>query len=439
MALEGTLKDFSLADIFQLIGLQRKTGVLTLKGKDDIVTVSFLDGKVVSADSLQRRVENRLGSVLVKTSRIETEQLEKALQIQKQTLQRLGTILVQSGMVEQEELREALQVQVLQTIYRLFRWKDGDYKFSQETNIEYDRDYVTPIAAESILMEGARMIDEWPIIERKIRSYELVFRKTPIRQTVEVAEDEDDADDVDFDFGDEKPAPKASAKGLPGAIKISRGEAFVYDILDGKRNVGDIVERSRYHEFDTVKAIYELLGRGLIEEVKETDIPLGSSTGTFSAYEEPAASLAGPMTLFGLAALLILSLIGMSFNPANIALRSEQSKRIQYILRRSISIGRLERIAAATETYMLVKGAYPLNLNQLVDLGLIDPQETVDPWGEKYKFQNQNDKVYIDGRPPGVVGRTDFRLFFTKAIRRSREMPGKTGKSSEGRSLILVD
>ncbi len=29
MALEGTLKDFSLADIFQLIGLQRKTGVLT--------------------------------------------------------------------------------------------------------------------------------------------------------------------------------------------------------------------------------------------------------------------------------------------------------------------------------------------------------------------------------------------------------------------------
>ncbi|HEY8848998.1 MAG TPA: DUF4388 domain-containing protein, partial [Thermoanaerobaculia bacterium] len=27
MALEGTLRDFSLADIFQLIGLQRKTGV----------------------------------------------------------------------------------------------------------------------------------------------------------------------------------------------------------------------------------------------------------------------------------------------------------------------------------------------------------------------------------------------------------------------------
>ncbi|TFG36821.1 MAG: DUF4388 domain-containing protein, partial [Candidatus Aminicenantes bacterium] len=31
MALEGTLRDFSFADILQLISLQRKTGVLTLK------------------------------------------------------------------------------------------------------------------------------------------------------------------------------------------------------------------------------------------------------------------------------------------------------------------------------------------------------------------------------------------------------------------------
>ena len=30
MALEGTIKDFGLPDIFQLIGLQRKTGHLTL-------------------------------------------------------------------------------------------------------------------------------------------------------------------------------------------------------------------------------------------------------------------------------------------------------------------------------------------------------------------------------------------------------------------------
>ena len=41
MALEGPIKDFGLPDIFQLIGLQRKTVVLTLKNETEQVTVAF--------------------------------------------------------------------------------------------------------------------------------------------------------------------------------------------------------------------------------------------------------------------------------------------------------------------------------------------------------------------------------------------------------------
>src|SRR5262245_59237430 len=144
MALEGTLRDFSLADIFQLIDLQRKTGVLTLRGKDDTVTVTFLDGKVVGADSLNHRLENRLGNVLIRNRTLTQEQLARALEIQKETLQRLGFILTHYGIITTEALRAAIQQQILQIVYRLFRWKDGDYHFSQETTIEYDRDNVVP-------------------------------------------------------------------------------------------------------------------------------------------------------------------------------------------------------------------------------------------------------------------------------------------------------
>ncbi|HET7452598.1 MAG TPA: DUF4388 domain-containing protein, partial [Thermoanaerobaculia bacterium] len=66
MALRGTLRDFSLGEILQLISFQRKTGVLTVEGEEDTVSVSFLDGKVVAADSLKRRFENRLGNLLVR-------------------------------------------------------------------------------------------------------------------------------------------------------------------------------------------------------------------------------------------------------------------------------------------------------------------------------------------------------------------------------------
>ena len=66
MALEGNVRDFSISDIFQLIGLQRKTGELTLKSKDDTVVITFLDGRVVNADSAKFRLESRLGKVLLK-------------------------------------------------------------------------------------------------------------------------------------------------------------------------------------------------------------------------------------------------------------------------------------------------------------------------------------------------------------------------------------
>ena len=65
MALEGTIKDFGLPDIFQLIGLQRKTGTLTLQSGKEEVTVTFENGMVVMADSSAKRLEDRLGHVLV--------------------------------------------------------------------------------------------------------------------------------------------------------------------------------------------------------------------------------------------------------------------------------------------------------------------------------------------------------------------------------------
>ena len=82
MALQGTIKDFALPDIFQLIGLQKKTGILTLSNDDDTVTLKFRVGEVVGADSPARTLEDRLGEVLVRTGVITQAQLEEALKAQ---------------------------------------------------------------------------------------------------------------------------------------------------------------------------------------------------------------------------------------------------------------------------------------------------------------------------------------------------------------------
>src|SRR6266508_3332009 len=156
MALEGTLKAFGLPDIFQLIGLQRKTGILTLTSNEN-VTVTFENGMVVMADSSSRRLEDRLGH-----------------------------ILATGGYITGKDLKDALQVQVAQIVFKVFRWRDGHYHFAPTDSVDYDRENFVPMSADFILMEGIRMVDEWPIIERKIPSFDIVFRAAVEPNSIEV-------------------------------------------------------------------------------------------------------------------------------------------------------------------------------------------------------------------------------------------------------------
>src|SRR5216684_2597739 len=186
MALEGTIKDFGLPDIFQLIGLQRKFCIVTLTTEKESVTVTFENGMVVMADSSSKRLEDRLGSVLVKQGKLSKERLEEALQVQKQTLQRLGHVLATNSYITAKDLKEALQVQVSHIVFKVFRWRDGNYNFAPTDSVDYDRENFTPMSADFILMEGIRMVDEWPIIERKIPSFDIVFRAAVEPSQIEV-------------------------------------------------------------------------------------------------------------------------------------------------------------------------------------------------------------------------------------------------------------
>ena len=99
MALRGTLKDFGIADILQLIGHQQKTGVLAVRNKDQEVRVLFKDGVVQRAESSTRQQRDLLGRMLVRAEVLSEEQINRALEIQKRTLKRLGQILVESGAI----------------------------------------------------------------------------------------------------------------------------------------------------------------------------------------------------------------------------------------------------------------------------------------------------------------------------------------------------
>ncbi|MCI0567714.1 MAG: DUF4388 domain-containing protein [Acidobacteria bacterium] len=365
MALQGTLKDFSLADIFQLIGLQKKTGVLTLKDRAEVVTVSFLDGSVVAADSLPKRMEDRLGVVLVKSKQITEVQLQQALKLQKQTLKRLGTVLLEQKYLRQDALREALRIQVSQTIFRLFRWRDGEYRFSQDQKLDYDRDNILPLTAESILMEGARILDEWPMVEKRVGSYSGIFRRT-------------------------KAAEQALgvSQGKSGIV-LSSEEKAVLQGVDGQGSVQDLIESSFLSEFDTCRVLYELIGRELVEKVGEAGAPAASrGVAPRTVSREPSTRQSLPSVwLWGLGLLVGLSIFTAASNPLNGLSVATGTEIREIALMKQVSLTRIERIRYALQVYFLQNSGFPKDLNYLVLGGLLRSPDLRDPWGREYAYR----------------------------------------------------
>ncbi|MGH9867624.1 MAG: DUF4388 domain-containing protein [Candidatus Polarisedimenticolia bacterium] len=417
MALEGTLKDFSLADIFQLIGIQKKTGVLRLKKSGEEVSVSFLNGSVVAADSLKKDLEDRLGNVLTKSGRLSESRLQDALRVQKETRQRLGYVLVHGGYIKDEDLKEALRLQITQIVYRLFRWRDGYYHFSQEATVEYDRENFTPLSAESILMEGIRMIDEWPIIERKIRSFDMVFRKTrpDVRPTI-VARQDDDGPDLEAAL-----TGKDETVAAEGGLRLARDEAAVYDLLDGRHTVQEVIDRARLGDFETCRILYDLLSRNHLVAMDSPAAP--------RAAAGPRLNLGAALERMGYGAVAVAvawSLLTMGQSPRSGMPRDlipwGAVERVQDLVARN----RVERLDEAVQVYYLQKGFYPDDLRELVKGGLASELALKDTWGRGFGFISTTRGYRIIAYDEGGVENESRSLSRTRQV-----VPaGRTGEPS---------
>jgi DNA-binding XRE family transcriptional regulator len=400
MALAGTLKDFSLADIFQLISLQKKTGYLTLRSDQDVVTVTFLEGTVVGAESLNKRIEDRLGHVLVKTARISKEELAKALEVQKQTLQRLGYILVAENFIDPESLRTALAIQMQQTIFRLFRWKDGDYNFEARDSVEYDREYVTPMSAESILMEGIRMLDEWPLIEKKIPAFDKIFEKVPLPAPPILDTRVDMPPGGLAGLFEEQP-PGSDAREQPGAVpgaahqlRLSQEEMAVYQHVNGVFTVQEIIDRSGLNEFETCKSLFELLNRQIIRPI----LPVREE-----ASAEPRRFFLAPAALENLAMPILWAWIGLSvlllpFHPLDhLPWGDRSAQRDRMVLDTRL---KLQRVCQSIREYELRTGHLPANLSVLVQEGNLPPRDLVDAYRFPLIYQSTGNGYTLAARGP---------------------------------------
>ncbi len=234
MAIKGSLKEASLPDVIQLLFLGRRTGCLALADRHNFGTIYFDEGQIVYASIVNRR--DRLGDLLLRSGRITADQLRAAVDRQEGDREhKLGEILVQLGSLSREELERYIRVQIEEAVYYLFTWTSGTFNFEAGVRPERE-DFLVRINPEYLLLEGARRVDEWSLIEKKIPSFDLIFA-------------------VDGSHIGES------------APELSEEQRRLVPLLNGARDVTQVVEESGLVEFEAGKALFGLITAGFAHRV----------------------------------------------------------------------------------------------------------------------------------------------------------------------------
>ena len=253
MAIKGSLKEASLPDVLQLLAMGQKTGCLSVAERNNFGYIYFESGQIVYASIVNRR--DRLGDILVKNGLITDDQLRAAIEEQgRRREMRLGELLVAMGALTRLALEEHMRIQIEEAVYYLFTWTSGTFSF--ESDVRPDaQDFLVRISPESLLLEGARRVDEWSLIEKKIPSFDLIFVVERQRLTA-------------------------------SGVTLTPEQERLLPLIDGRRDVVQLIDDSGMLEFDVGKALYGLVSAGFAHRLGRTRVETAAAPASGARVDE---------------------------------------------------------------------------------------------------------------------------------------------------------
>jgi tetratricopeptide (TPR) repeat protein len=234
VAIEGPLRELGIHDVFQLLDLSRKTGALRVTSvlRDDAGDVLFDAGRVVYASI--RSNPTSIERILRQAGKIGDIDIAAANALPLESGHGLGDRLVMARAITQRELERQLRMAIENVIFELMSWREGFFSFEECVVSDVPLDARIRISTESLLMEGARRIDEWSRIADKVPSLSVVPTLAPV--------DNDRASVLDL---------------LPH-------EWEVLMMIDGDRDLRGIAGSLGSSEFEIAKIAYGLVSTGVV-------------------------------------------------------------------------------------------------------------------------------------------------------------------------------
>lgn len=243
MPIEGPLKELGIHDVFQLLDLSRKSGVLRVfsKERDNEGAVYFDSGAVVAAT--MKSNPHLLGTLLENSGKVTAADLARATATQRAgDKRRVGEILVANGVVAARDIDRYMRQQIETVVFDLMSWSEGLFSFAEEPPRPIRKDTAVKVSTESLLMEGARRIDEWSRMMDRVPDGMVVPRLAPL------------------------------TGGPQSFIDLLPREWEVLSLVDGEANLRRIALELAISEFDVARIIYGMLTTGLIEIVPRAEV-----------------------------------------------------------------------------------------------------------------------------------------------------------------------
>uniref|UniRef100_A0A7V1EGZ9 Tetratricopeptide repeat protein n=1 Tax=candidate division WOR-3 bacterium TaxID=2052148 RepID=A0A7V1EGZ9_UNCW3 len=235
MAIKGSLSEASLPDVIQLLSFSLRSGCLSVTDGKNFGNIFIKDGKIIYATLLNRK--DRLGDMLVRKQVIDESILKSALEEQKRTNKRIGEILVENGYITKEILEKELANQIVETIFTMLTWETGYFNFEADL-LPGSEDFLVQLSPQELLLEGARRIDEWRKLEKRLPPFESILA-------------------VKKDYSE---------------IPLTEEELKILQLIDGNRTIDDILKLSEFDFFETCRTIYALISAGIVERPEKTEI-----------------------------------------------------------------------------------------------------------------------------------------------------------------------
>lgn len=235
-ALAGDLALIPVAEVMQLLQMQRQSGVLRVRNRetDRTIAISLREGSIDLVQSISGSPEEfRIGRYFVELGAARREEIEQAALSSRREGRALGEELVRTGLVTEEARRSALEKQSTELVYDLLRWTEGRFWFIKEPPLPGAEDASLRLSVPAVLLEGFRRVDEWRLMEGTI-----VFDAILVVDETKVA---------------------------PVREQLKRTDTLVLESIDGQRSVNEILAVAEINAFDGVKVLYQLLKSGIVK------------------------------------------------------------------------------------------------------------------------------------------------------------------------------